>query len=91
VNGYAKGGDIRVGSYAQGGSVLGRSRDFLKECVEFRDPDEGKRKDAYNVGELADGDQKYAKSGAGAGKGDYGGAAAKRTGDKSLKAVKPKK
>lgn len=48
-------------SYAAGGPVLGRVREFTKEEVEFRDPDEG---DAS-----ADEDQKYGKSGEGAGSG----------------------
>ena len=32
---YAKGGDIGVGSYAAGGPVLGRTRDFMKEPDQF--------------------------------------------------------
>jgi hypothetical protein len=60
----SKGMHPKVASYAAGGPVLGRQRDFLKEEVEFRDPDEG------NPG--ADADQKYAKSGEGAGKGQFG-------------------
>ena len=48
-------------SYATGGPVLGRKVDFMKIKDEFRDPDEG---DAS-----ADEDQKYGKSGEGAGKG----------------------
>lgn len=75
---------------ASGGGQLGRSRDFLKEPVEFRDPDEGKRKNRDVVGDTADEDQNYAKSGAGKGMGCGPGPAAKRTGDKSLKAVKPR-
>lgn len=67
--GYAKGGPTKVGCYAEGGAVLGRTRDFLKEPVEFRDPDEGKRKNPDVVGDIADKDQKYAKSGVGSGKG----------------------
>lgn len=81
---YAKGGDVRVASYAAGGPVLGRTRDFVKEPVEFRDPDEGK------MGDSADADQKYGKSGPGAGKGQGPTSGAKRSGDKSLKAVKPR-
>lgn len=81
---YAKGGDIATASYAEGGAVLGRRRDFLKEQVEFRDPDEGKQ------GDSADADQKYAKSGAGAGKGIVA-PPPNTTKNKSLKAVKPRK
>jgi hypothetical protein len=58
---YAKGGDVRVASYAQGGPVTGRTANFMKVKDEFRDPDEG---DAS-----ADEDQKYGKSGDGAGTG----------------------
>ena len=76
---YAK-GDVHNTSYATGGPVLGRKVDFMKIKDEFRDPDEG---DAS-----ADEDQKYAKSGEGAGKGFVKPGPAK---DKSLKAVKPRK
>lgn len=58
---YSKGGDVHSTSYAQGGPVLGRRVDFMKIKDEFRDRDEG---DAS-----ADEDQKYGKSGEGAGKG----------------------
>jgi hypothetical protein len=78
---YAKGSAPSNMAYAAGGPVLGRSRSFLKEPDEFRDPDEG---DA-----TADKDQLYAKSGEGAGTG-VGGKQNKRTGDKSMKAVKPR-
>lgn len=66
---YAKGHKPMEAHYAQGGTVLGRTRDFLKEPVEFRDRDEGERKSPDVVGDTADTDQKYGKSGAGAGKG----------------------
>lgn len=33
---YAKGGNIKVGAYAEGGTVLGRTRDFMKEPDAFR-------------------------------------------------------
>jgi hypothetical protein len=33
---YAKGGDVRVASYAHGGPVLGRSTDFMKTPDSFR-------------------------------------------------------
>lgn len=59
--GYVKGHPAKVGSYAQGGPVLGRSRSFLKEPVEFRNPDAAVAN--------ADADNKYGKSGAGKGNG----------------------
>jgi hypothetical protein len=58
---YAKGGDIANVRYAKGGSVLGRTTNFMKATNEFTDKDE---KNAS-----ADEDQKYGKSGDGAGKG----------------------
>lgn len=46
MNGYAKGGDVRQASYASGGSVLGRTRDFMKEPDAFRtDTGPGARQD----------------------------------------------
>lgn len=72
---YAKGGDVRPASYAAGGPVLGRTRQFLKEPDEFRNPD--------NANADADADQIYGKTGSGS-------KLNKRTGDKSLKAVKPR-
>lgn len=48
-------------SYAAGGPVLGRTREFMKEPDEFRDPDEGNAK--------ADKDQLYGKTGEGKGNG----------------------
>jgi hypothetical protein len=87
---YAKGGNIQSMSYAAGGPVLGRTRDFLKEPVEFREDDEGERQNKDVVGDTSDEDQKYGKSGAGKGDGCGPGPKAKRTGDKSLKAVKPR-
>ena len=85
---FAKGGDVRVASYAAGGPVLGRTRDFLKEPVEFREADEGERKNADVVGDTADEDQKYGKSGAGRGKGCVPPPPAR---GKQLKAVVPRK
>lgn len=58
---YAKGGEIRNMSYAKGGPVLGKTSNFMKVPDEFRDPDEANA--------VADEDQKYGKSGEGAGKG----------------------
>lgn len=76
-------------AYAAGGPVLGRSRDFLKEPVEFREKDEGERKNADVVGDTADEDQKYGKSGPGRGKGPA--APPTAPANKSLKAVKPRR
>jgi hypothetical protein len=36
ANGYAKGGAVQDASYAAGGPVLGRTREFLKEPDQFR-------------------------------------------------------
>lgn len=67
---YAKGSEPKQAAYAQGGAVLPRSGDWKKTVPnkgfmtmkdEFRDPDEGDAR--------ADEDQKYAKSGEGAGTG----------------------
>ena len=66
--------------YAEGGPVLGRTRDFMKIPDEFRDPDEGNAK--------ADQDQLYGKSGEGSGKGFVKPDAAQ---DKSEKPIKPRK
>jgi len=87
---FAKGGDIRVGAYAQGGSVLGRTRSFLKEEVESRSGDEGQKGGSLNQGgpAPADADQKYAKSGEGAGKGMVAPPPAR---GKQLSPVKPRK
>ena len=49
----SKGMKPQTAQYAAGGPVLGRTREFLKEKVEFRDQDEG---DAS-----ADADQNYEK------------------------------
>ena len=59
---YAKGGDVKACSYAEGGPVLGRARDFMKEPSPFRDDQDfppGKRKTMPE-------DQAYEKSGKGA-------------------------
>ena len=85
---YAKGEKPRDASYAKGGASLGRTRDFLKEPVEFRDPDEGERQSAGVVGDTADADQKYGKSGAGKGSGMH---AAPPAAGKCLPPVKPRK
>ena len=75
--------DLSLHTGAKGGGQLGRTRDFLKEPVEFRDPDEGKRQSRDVVGVLSDEDQNYVKTG-------KGGKLSKETGDKSLKAIKPR-
>ena len=85
---YAKGGDMEACSYAEGGPVLGRVRDFLKEPVEFRDRGEGKRQSQDVVGDTADADQKYGKTGPGAGKGMHAPPAEK---GKPMKTVLPRK
>jgi hypothetical protein len=61
-------------AYANGGPVLGRTRDFMKS------------KDEFTGGRMPTKQTAPAKQ-------DYGskGAQAKRTGDKSLSAVKPRK
>lgn len=70
-------------AYAEGGPVLGRVREFMKEPVDFRMADNADQS-------KGDEDNAYAKSGIGAGKGIKGGPPPKRTGDKSMKAVKPR-
>lgn len=87
---YAKGEAPRNVEYAKGGGQLGRTREFLKEPVEFRRGEEGMRKNADNVGVLADEDQRYGKSGDGKGTGCAGGTLTKRTGDKCLTPIKPR-
>jgi hypothetical protein len=76
---------------AKGGAVLGRTRDFLKETDEFRNPEEGKRQSRDVVGDTADEDQKYAKSGPGKGSGFGPKLKEVCCGDsKSLKPIKPR-
>jgi hypothetical protein len=85
----SKGRGPSVASYAAGGPVLGRTRDFLKEQVEFRDGDEGKGGRLGQGGPApADKDQKYAKSGEGSGKGIVAPPEAR---GKQLSPVKPRK
>jgi hypothetical protein len=79
ANGYAKGGAVQDCSYAAGGPVLGRTREFLKEPDQFRA--------AYHKDPGAGADKPYGKSGPGAGKGEDPPPAAK---GKSLKAVTPR-
>lgn len=88
---FTKGGNVGVGSYAAGGPVLGRTRSFLKEEVEFRSGDEGMKGGSLNQGgpAAADEDQKYAKSGEGAGKGCVPPPPQRM--NKSLTPVKPRK
>ncbi len=84
---YAKGSAPQDASYAKGGAALGKTSPFYKTPDEFRDPSHGKMERPGVVGDLADADQKYGKSGAGAGKGMVEPPAAK---DKCLPAVKPR-
>ena len=86
-----KGSLPQTASYAAGGSVLGRTRSFLKEEVEFRSGDEGMKGGSLNQGgpAAADEDQKYAKSGEGAGKGCVPPPPQRM--NKSLSPVKPRK
>ena len=58
---FSKGMKPQTASYAAGGAVLGKYSNFMKAENEFTDPDEGNA--------TADEDQKYGKSGEGAGKG----------------------
>lgn len=86
---YAKGSKPQdLNDTAKGGPALGRTRDFLKEPVEFRKESEGDRQSADVVGDTADADQKYGKDGAGKGDGMHAAPAAR---GKSLPAVKPRK
>lgn len=87
MNSFVKGEKPRDMDAAKGGAALGRSRDFLKEPVEFRKPSEGDRQSADVVGDTADADQNYAKSGAGKGDGMH---AAPKARGKSLPAIKPR-
>lgn len=70
-------------AYAEGGAVLGRSRDFLKES-DGADQNVIKRDGGYKNPDLKS--QDYGKPG---GQGEDGGAPKARP-DKSLKAVKPR-
>lgn len=71
-NSYAKGGDVRETSYAAGGPVLGRTRNFMKEPDDFRTDKSNATDEVF-------------------GKGSGGESLSKRTGDKSLAVVKPRK
>lgn len=84
---YAKGERPRDLEAAKGGPALGRTRDFLKEPDEFRDSDEGRRESPDVVGDTADEDQKYGKSGPGRGNGCY---PAPKARGKELPAIKPR-
>lgn len=53
---YAKGGDIRTASYAQGGAVLGRTRSFLKEPDQFRTDSSNKTDEVFGKGAPSKGD-----------------------------------
>ena len=84
-----KGSPPQTASYATGGSVLGRTRSFLKEEVEFREPDEGERESRDVVGDMSDEDQKYGKGGPGKGRGMVPPPPERM--NKSLSPVKPRK
>ena len=85
----SKGRGPQAASYAAGGTVLGRTREFLKEQVEFRDRDEGGGGPLGQDGPAKpDADNKYAKSGEGAGKGMV---APPPMHTKPLKAIVPRK
>lgn len=84
---YAKGERPRDLAAAKGGAALGRTRDFLKEEDQFRAKYHGDRESQDVVGDISADDNKYAKSGIGAGKGMSAPPEAK---GKSLKPVKPR-
>ena len=84
---YAKGEKPRDLEAAKGGSVLGRTRDFLKEEDQFRAKYHGERQSADVVGDIAEADNKYGKSGPGAGRGEVPPPAAK---GKEMRAIKPR-
>jgi len=88
----SKGKGPQVAAYAQGGSVLGRTRCFLKEQVEFRDGDEGEGGRLGQGGPAAaDKDQKYGKAGSPGGGAGKGIVAAPPAHGKQLSPVKPRK
>ena len=76
--GYAKGGAVQDASYAAGGPALGRTREFLKEPDRFRTS--GKDQPRGTPEPTEDQFPKTGKTGE----------LSKPTGDKSLKAVKPR-
>lgn len=76
---FAKGDTPKDASYAKGGAVLGRARDFLKIPDQFTDG----RLPPEDTGSEDDPPQDYEKTG-------KCGKLSKETGDKSLKPVKPK-
>lgn len=87
MSNFVKGEKPRDLEAAKGGSVLGRTRDFLKEPDQFRAAYHGDRESADVVGDIAADDNKYAKSGPGAGKGMC---AVPPEKGKELKAIKPR-
>lgn len=78
---YAKGDGAKDASYAKGGSTLGRTREFLKES-DGKDQNVIKRAD---VAKAIPDTEDYCKSKSGKDP------EAKRTGDKCLPTVKPRK
>jgi hypothetical protein len=89
MNAYAKGERPRdQEDRAKGGAVLGRVRDFMKEEDQFRAAYHGdKEGPGDRTGDITSDDNKYGKSGEGAGKGMC---AAPPARGKSLKAIKPR-
>lgn len=92
---HAEGGVVNKGfvgkstAYAEGGAVLGRARDFLKQS-DGEDQNIVKRTDGHAYKNPDMKSQAYAKSGIGSGQGDAGGVPTRRTGTKVLKTVKPR-
>jgi hypothetical protein len=62
---FAKGGNVKAASYAAGGPVLGRTREFLKEPSPFRSSTDGLPPKNQLVGEGGEPAQNYAKTGKG--------------------------
>jgi len=63
--GYAKGGPVRTASYAEGGAVLGRTREFLKEPSPFRSSTDGQPPKNQLPGKGGEPTTEYAKKGKG--------------------------
>lgn len=86
---YAKGSKPQdLSDSAKGGPALGRTREFMKEEDQFRAAYHGDKQGPGDVvGDIAADDNKYAKSGIGAGKGMVPPPKAR---GKSLPAIKPR-
>lgn len=61
---YIKGGDIKEAAYAQGGAVLGRTRDFIKGPNQFTDTNDEVDSNARGASRYQ---SRYAKGGANSG------------------------